>query len=697
MDEQPFPLPRATRETEILDSDGGAVYGPFGFKIFDTQDVRAYVRHAGEDWQTADVTAEKVAGLEFDDFTVTFAEALPATSNYLVQGSRLHDRQTAVTRGGAISGRALEKELSKQASVLEELWRDVTRGISSIPGMPGQTLVFGPDGKVRPGVDQSEIANAADYASAANEAREGAEAAKSSAEAAQAAAEAAAAGVNLPSIEAGDAGKQLIVKDTEDGYLLRAERDVVRAASRAALKALDGAKTPAALVYGEGGRAGEFVFQAGDYSTAVATDTTEGVYVAPGADPTGASGAWVRVNRLTGGPFFGSSAKFVNLADFGMSMYASAAANTAAFNAFMDFAHTTDGCKGVFPVGMLHVNMLRIDRNYVHLEGHMDGTWLVNNTPEQPAIYINKSDGQTTFGCSVRNLRIGQSNAVAVSGLNCGVRLENTYNTILQNIRCLPYPAPLRIGFIFINSGESNFSNLWASGSVSDGFRFSGGSPGGLCRGLTSHENGRHGFFFDGAGGHLVGLHGYNNTESAFYFNDNPSKPNRYFFGHSWIGDTSGSHNWYIKNLNCASFSDCWAATQNSATIASACGVYVDGAKVYDVEFHGLKAKNNNAHGFYAGAGAKNIKLVGGTFGSDPADTHGNGKVNPGSGIALGLVTDCTVSLARCLGNSQNGLILLAQASDYNTIVHNNFRDNTGAGFVNNSTGSNNVISNNIS
>lgn len=301
MDEQPFPLPRATRETEILDGDGGAVYGPFGFKIFDTEDVRAYVRHAGEDWQTAAVTAHKVAGLEFDDFTVTFAEAVPATSDYLVQGSRLHGRQTAVTRGGAISGRALEKELSKQASVLEELWRDVTRGISAIPGMPGQILVFGPDGKVRPGVDQSEIANAAGYASAANEARERAEAAETaaadaaaSAAAAQAAAEGAAAGVHLPIIGSGDAGKSLVVNQAEDGYELLDERGVVRVANRTALKALDGTKTPVAYLYGEGGRNGTFVWNPGNFSAGVAADTAEGIYIK--ADAVAAtSGAWVRV------------------------------------------------------------------------------------------------------------------------------------------------------------------------------------------------------------------------------------------------------------------------------------------------------------------------------------------------------------------------------------------------------------------
>lgn len=164
MDEQPFPLPRATRETEILNGDGGQTYGPFAFKVFDAADLRVSVRHDGGDWQGVSFTAAKVAGLEFDDFTITFTAPLPATSDYIVRSARLHERQVAVTKGGAIGGRPLEKELSKQGSVIEELRRDIDRGGSSVPGLPGQTLMFGADGRVWPGINQSDIANVQVYA-----------------------------------------------------------------------------------------------------------------------------------------------------------------------------------------------------------------------------------------------------------------------------------------------------------------------------------------------------------------------------------------------------------------------------------------------------------------------------------------------------------------------------------------------------
>lgn len=124
----PYPLPRETRETEVRVGDGGKTYGPFGFRIFDIADVRALVKPEGADaWTPAEATAAKVGGHALDHFTVTFAENLPATTRYVVQAARVHERETAVTKGGVLRADELEKELSKQGSVLEEMRRDVDR------------------------------------------------------------------------------------------------------------------------------------------------------------------------------------------------------------------------------------------------------------------------------------------------------------------------------------------------------------------------------------------------------------------------------------------------------------------------------------------------------------------------------------------------------------------------------------------
>jgi hypothetical protein len=64
-------------------------------------------------------------------------------------------------------------------------------------------------------------------------------------------------------------------------------------ADRTALKALDTSKYQSVLLT-EGGRAGTFVFQSGNYSARIAADTMEGVYIKAN-DTASSAGAWVRV------------------------------------------------------------------------------------------------------------------------------------------------------------------------------------------------------------------------------------------------------------------------------------------------------------------------------------------------------------------------------------------------------------------
>jgi len=109
-----------------------------------------------------------------------------------------------------------------------------------------------------------------------------AEQAAASASTAQAAAQgaiAAAAGLNLPEIQPGDAGKQLYVKPEEDGYELRPPGDA-EIADRAALKALN--TTAFTRVRFDGT---DWYFRNGDYSAEVTADPLEGFYVPRRAIP----------------------------------------------------------------------------------------------------------------------------------------------------------------------------------------------------------------------------------------------------------------------------------------------------------------------------------------------------------------------------------------------------------------------------
>lgn len=184
-DATPFPLPRSVRQTDVLSGNGGAVYGPFGFKIFDVEDVEVWTRPAdAASFAKASVTVAKVSDLAFDTFTVTFAVALPITTEFVVRSARVAERSAGVKSGTRLDADALEKEFSKIAATDQELRRDIERAVSPAPGEEIQVLPS-PDGSSLLGwsVDNKLVNRPADETSAGR-----AEAAADRAEAALAAA-----------------------------------------------------------------------------------------------------------------------------------------------------------------------------------------------------------------------------------------------------------------------------------------------------------------------------------------------------------------------------------------------------------------------------------------------------------------------------------------------------------------------------
>jgi len=125
----PYPLPESVRQSAVLLGDGSTTYGPFGdgWGIFDIDDVIVETRAVGtEIFAEAAATIAKLNPANaYDFFTVTFGAALSASFEFRVTGTRSHERELAVTRGGAIDGLALEKELSKMSVVLQEQRRDI--------------------------------------------------------------------------------------------------------------------------------------------------------------------------------------------------------------------------------------------------------------------------------------------------------------------------------------------------------------------------------------------------------------------------------------------------------------------------------------------------------------------------------------------------------------------------------------------
>lgn len=124
----PYPIPRELRQSGILLGDGGNTYGPFEFKIFDVDDVEVFVRPVdAATFQPVAVEVSKVSGFHLDFFTIEFPFALASTTSYIVRSARLHERSVGVNNGTRIDPSALEKELSKQGTVLQEIVRDASR------------------------------------------------------------------------------------------------------------------------------------------------------------------------------------------------------------------------------------------------------------------------------------------------------------------------------------------------------------------------------------------------------------------------------------------------------------------------------------------------------------------------------------------------------------------------------------------
>lgn len=160
MADTPYPIPRELRQTAVLSGDGvNATYGPFAFKIFDIEDVAVYTKvEPAIEFSLVATTVAKVSGLAQDFFTVTFPAPLALTTEFVVTGARLAERSAGITKGTVLDQAALEKELSKQAVITQELRRDVDRAFKADfsqepqllpPPEPGKFLGWTPDGALQ--------------------------------------------------------------------------------------------------------------------------------------------------------------------------------------------------------------------------------------------------------------------------------------------------------------------------------------------------------------------------------------------------------------------------------------------------------------------------------------------------------------------------------------------------------------------
>ncbi|WP_406871632.1 glycosyl hydrolase family 28-related protein [Aminobacter sp. P9b] len=158
--------------------------------------------------------------------------------------------------------------------------------------------------------------------------------------------------------------------------------DIKEVATRTALKALDTTKDTSALLT-EAGREGVFVWKAGNYSTQIATDTAEGVYVKANAVAS-ASGSWVRVFS---GP--------VSVEWFG-AVLDGVTDCTAAINAAVILQGTLGGGGVWFPEGTALLSdsnpgAVNWDNNRAIYVGH-SGVHLIGNGKKTKLLLANLAD-----------------------------------------------------------------------------------------------------------------------------------------------------------------------------------------------------------------------------------------------------------------------------------------------------------------
>lgn len=147
----PYPLPRETRQSSILTGNGTTgPYGPTLFKVWDTADVVVEAKGPqDETWfKVPNMTVTKTAGLPFDTVSVVFPQLVPETFQFQIRSSRTHERSVAAAAAGSLSSAQLEKELSKQGSVLQELRRDEDRALHVEPGANPIRVVGGAEGRM---------------------------------------------------------------------------------------------------------------------------------------------------------------------------------------------------------------------------------------------------------------------------------------------------------------------------------------------------------------------------------------------------------------------------------------------------------------------------------------------------------------------------------------------------------------------
>lgn len=415
-----YQLPRSTRRSDYDAVEGQTIFGPTPWLGFDPEDVRVRAKVAGGRWATL-TSGYTTFVLGPDYVVVTLAIGRVAGDKIRVEGARVHARVTDVTRAGAVNTAALERELDKMSTVLQEIRRDIddvmTRSVQVPEGESGIDLL--------PVTERASGAQGYDALGRP---------------------------VKLPingvSIGVPDPGTvgpvqlapNAVTSDAvDDGAILLAgladNLAIVSFPNRATMAAYAPRKQSTATVWNEAGRNGMFIWSGANLATQVGTDPQAGIYVPPASDATGASGAWVRFNNTPGE----YQPEWFGAVRGGVNDYAAIAATIA----FAEMQAT--GTVALY-------NSYRID------------TGLVLDTPLTAIVGKAGCRGASLYS-PVANL-----NLITVSASQCEARNLTVYNNVRSTaqsalIKLLPGAVKCTFDSLDLTGG---YYCIWASGYLTD-------------------------------------------------------------------------------------------------------------------------------------------------------------------------------------------------------------------------------------
>lgn len=164
-----YPFDRSTRISSVLTGNGSTkVFGPSNFKVFSADDVEVWRKLPGESvFSIYNGASIVLTGDAPATFHVIFPTAPVLNAKWFYKSRRLHERSTAIALANRLDLKALDAELTRLGTILQELYRDIGQAARSDPNLTaptfveaiaeGSLIVGGPSSSLKSGPSVSEI------------------------------------------------------------------------------------------------------------------------------------------------------------------------------------------------------------------------------------------------------------------------------------------------------------------------------------------------------------------------------------------------------------------------------------------------------------------------------------------------------------------------------------------------------------